>query len=260
MNEEKFLNEKKQYIANIPVNILNVDESYQKPIDHNHVKKIVKNFDPIGVGQIHVSKRPDNTYWIFDGQHRAAAYKELGIEKIKGIVYEGMNIIEESKGYDFYNTIKKQHPLDKERALITALDKDALNRKSIVEKLGLSIDYQRTNRADTIQAVAAIKGIYEKEGSSDLHDVLYIISNSFGNQKNNFQATIIYGLHQFIKEYRDEYNIKWLVNRFKKFGVNELLAEQMKFRRAFNCNAKEAIKYATIKLYNHGKRKENKLQ
>src|SRR5699024_7602729 len=259
MKQENFLSNKTQYIANIPVSILRVDNSYQKPLDNNHVKKIVKNFDPVGVGQIHVSKRPDNTFWVFDGQHRLAVYRTLGIEKIKGIVYEGLTIVEESKGYDFYNTIKKQSPLDKEKALITELDKDALIRKEVVESQGLEIDYQRTNTVDKIQAVGAIKKIYDKGGRNDLKEVLHILSRSFGNHKKYYQAMIMLGLHRFITEHRDEFDKKWLINRLKKFGVKELLTEQNTFRRAFNCNANEAIKFAVVKFYNHGKRK-GKLQ
>jgi|SRR5699024_2165159 len=259
MKQENIFSEKTQYIANIPVSILKVDNSYQKPLDRKHVKKIVDNFDPVGVGQIHVSKRDDNTYWVFDGQHRLAAYRDLGIEKIRGIVYEGLTIVEESKGYDFYNTIKQQSPLDKEKALITALDRDALKRKEIVESLGLEIDYQRTNHVEKIQAVGAIKSIYEKGEPNDLRDVLYILSRSFGNHKKHFQAMIMHGLHKFIKEYRGEFDEKWLIGRFQKFGIDELLTEQMTFRRAFNCGGQEATKYAIVKFYNHGKRKDNKL-
>lgn len=259
MTQNNVFQNKNQYPANIPLNILSIDESYQKPLDENHVNKIVSKFDPVGVGYIHVSKRDDGSYYVFDGQHRVAAFRRLGKSKIRGIIYEGMSIVEESKGYDFYNTIKRQNPLDKEKALLNALDRDALIRKEIVGSLGLEIDYYRTHKTDKIQAVGAIIRIYEKGQEGDLKTVLRILKNSYGVHKTHFQAMIMLGIHRFIKEYRFDYEERWLINRLKKFGLNELLTEQMTFRRAFNCNKQEAIKFAVIKFYNHGKRKENKL-
>ncbi|HSH25132.1 MAG TPA: DUF6551 family protein [Massilibacterium sp.] len=256
---QDILKDKVKYFSKMPVSLLRVDHSYQKPLTMSHVNKISDNFDPMGVGQIHVSKRSDGTYYIFDGQHRWTVYKIKGIEVIDCIVYEDLTIEEEAKAYDFYNTIKTQSPLDKEKALVVAGDKDAIKRKKIVEGLGLEIDYQRTNRIEYIQAVGAINAIYQKGDDGELSTVLHILHRSLGKHKKNFQGMILLGLHQFIKEYKGRFDENWLINRLTKFGLDELLTEQMTFRRAHNCSKAEAIKYAIVKFYNHGKRKDNKL-
>lgn len=249
------LKEKVKYFAQIPVSILKVDHSYQKPLSMAQVNKIVNKFDPIGVGQIHVSKRNDGTYYVFDGQHRWTAFRILNKDTIDCIVYEGLTIEEEAKAYDFYNTIKTQNALDREKALVVAKDIHAIRRKLFVEDLGLEIDYDRTYHGDKIQAVGAIVEIYEKGQANDLQEVLTILRDSFGIDKKNFQAMIMQGVFDFIKEYRNKYETKWLVNRLSKFGIDQLISEQMIFRRAHNCSKREAIKYAIVKFYNHGKRK-----
>ena len=48
-----------------------INDQYQKA----KVNKIVKNFNPIGMGPILVSEREDGSLWIFDGQHRVEALK-----------------------------------------------------------------------------------------------------------------------------------------------------------------------------------------
>src|SRR5699024_405704 len=169
------LKNKIKYIARIPVSLLNVDYTYQKPLSMAHARKIAKNFNPQGVGQIHVSKRDDGSYYIFDGQHRWTAYEMLELEVIECIVYEGMTIKEEAEAYNLYNTIKTQNALDREKALLVAGDKDAALRKATVEELGLEIDYDRTNHNDKIQAVGAVVEIYNKFGVDGLHNVLSII-------------------------------------------------------------------------------------
>ena len=259
MKNIAFLEKSGSKIESLPVGILQVDHSYQKPLSPSHVKKIVNNFNPVGVGQIHVSKRFDGTYWVFDGQHRLETFKHLSKLTIDAVVYEGMTIIEEAQGYDFYNTTKTQHPLDKEKALVQAKNAHALNRKKIIESVGLEIDYDRTNRIDYIQAMGAIKTIYEKGNDEGLKTVLYILHQALGKHKKNFQAMVLLGLHQFIKDFDGKYEEKWLINRLKKFGVNELISESSTFRRAHNCDKKTGVKLATVKLYNHGKRKGTKL-
>src|SRR5699024_12866947 len=97
MSKNNILQNKNQYSSNIPLNILSIYESYQNPLYENHVNKIVSKFDPVGVGYIHVSKRDDESYYVFDGQHRVAAFRKLAKSKIRGIIYEGMSIVEESK-------------------------------------------------------------------------------------------------------------------------------------------------------------------
>lgn len=179
----EILKNKVKYIARIPVSILNVDYSYQKPLSMAHVNKIVRNFNPDGVGQIHVSKRENGEYYIFDGQHRWTGYKKMELDVIECIVYEGMTIQEEAEAYNLYNTIKTQNKLDKEKALIIAGDEHAIRRKELVESLGLELDYDRTYHTDKIQAAGAIVEMYEKGKEQDLLEVLSILKESFGVHK-----------------------------------------------------------------------------
>jgi len=259
MKNVAFLQKASRNIEALPVNFLRIDHSYQKPLSAPHVDKIVKNFNPVGVGQIHVSKRLDGTLWVFDGQHRLESHKRLSIPTIDCIVYDNMTIEEEAQGYRYYNTIKTQNPLDEEKAALKGNDMNAIKRKEIVESVGLEIDYFRTGRIEYIQAMGAIKTIYEKGSNEDLKTVLYILHQALGKHKKNFKAMVLLGLHQFIKDFDGKYEEKWLINRLKKFGVNELISESSTFRRAHNCDKKTGVKLATVKLYNHGKRKGTKL-
>ena len=48
----------------VVINQLGVDETYQRPVSKAKVNKIVKNFNPIGMGPILVSEREDGSLWI----------------------------------------------------------------------------------------------------------------------------------------------------------------------------------------------------
>lgn len=256
---KKLFEDKKSYMFDLPVAILKVDHSYQKPLNNRHARNIAKNFNPIGVNQIHVSLREDGDYYVFDGQHRLEAYKILGKEMISAIIYEGLTIEEEAMGYDLYNTIKTQTALDKEKALIVAKDEGALKRKEIVESLGLEIDYYNEAHPHKIKAVGAMKRVFEKGEPEDLKDILYILKESYGTTSKAYQATIINGLFEFIKQYRLKYEMDWLINRLKRFGLNELMTEHFTFQRAYNSTKAEAIKLTIVKFYNYNKQKDNRL-
>lgn len=259
MNDVAFLVNKSKVLMRLPVRILNVDDSYQKPLSRAHVKGIVKNFDPMGIGQIHVSKRSDGTFWIFDGQHRASAYTTKGIKEIDCIVYEGLTIDEESRGYIYYNTIKTQHALDLAKVELKIGDPSMIAIDAVVTSLGLEIDYYRTNKNDALQAIGSIKIVYKKGGSSDLKMVLKILNQALGSHKKNFQGIFLLGLHQFITEYRVVYDEKWLIKSIKRVGLDDLMNKARSFRSAHNGDKKTAIKLALINAYNFNRGKENKL-
>lgn len=259
MEATQFFVGKRQYFSSLPVNILKVDESYQKPLSNAHVKKITKDFDYMGVGQIHVSKRANGTYWVFDGQHRTAAYRELGITDINAIVYEGLNIEEESKGYVYYNNTMKQTQLQKFKAELVAGVPEALEITRIVDSVGLGVDVDR--RGDPIRAVGALRTIYFKYGESDLKRTLKILKEGFGTNKKAYQSYIILGLHKFTNDHKNNnvFDENWLINRFNKFGITELINQTNAFNSMHSGNKKEAVSLAAVKLYNFNKTKDLKL-
>ena len=254
-----FLTDKKQYFSSLPVSILNIDNSYQKPLSAAHVKKITKDFDPMGVGQIHVSKRSDGTYYVFDGQHRVAAFRKLGFNDIDCIVYEGLTLEEESKGYVYYNNTMKQTRLQKFKAELLAGVPESLDINAVIRSVGLEVDTE--GNGAPIKAIGAVRAVYAKYGANDLREVLHILHEAFGTNKKAYQSYVIAGIHSFVATYRDDerYDQEWLINRLKKFGVNDLLAESFKYSRSHGCSKKEGVELATVYFYNWNKSRENKL-
>lgn len=251
---------KKQYFISLPVSFLDVDNSYQKPLSMAHVRKIIKDFDPMGLGQIHVSKRSDGTYWVFDGQHRTAACRELNIKKIDCIVYEGLTIEEESKGYVYYNNTMKQTQLQKFKAELLAGVPEAHEINSIAQSAGLGIDYERNGEA--IKAVGALKDIYFKRGAKELKDTLTTLGRSFGTNKHAYQAYVIKGVHKFINDYQNNsvFELEWLINRYKKFGITKLIQLTNEYSSVSGGSKKDAVSMASIKIYNYNKSKNKKIQ
>lgn len=255
-----FLQTANKHFERLPIKSLNIDSSYQKPLSNPHVKKITSNFDPIGVGQIHVNRRSDGTLWIFDGQHRVAAYRELGIKEIECIVYSGLSHEEEVKGYRWYNTTMKEKPLNAFKVELEQGVPSSVDINSIAESQGLGIDYMQ-DRSQPIQAIVSLKSVYKSSGRDALIDVLDILKRSFGPRSSSFQAFMINGLNSFLLEYSDEpsFDRAWLIKNLTRHGYKQFRMDASAMKTAYNVTLTESSKIAYLKIYNYNKRKENKL-
>jgi hypothetical protein len=256
MEALQLVKNKEKRIITLPIGKLKYDV-YQRPVKLHIVRKITKEFDPIAVGLIHVSERSDGFYYIFDGQHRVEAMKNLGIKLIECLVFEGMTFQEEAAAFDYFNNSTRADRLDRGNAKILSNNPEAKAINDIVESVGLKIDYQKRDDGG-IKALGAIEDVYNKGGESDLWTVLHIIKQSLGDNKRNYQRFIVLGIHRFIKEY-EGYDQKWLIKKLSKAGLDTLLMKTNDFRNVLSSDKVTGVKMAVVKLYNHGKRKENKL-
>lgn len=251
--------DKKHYMTKLPISVLNVDTAYQKPLSKAHVKRIVAKFNPMGVGHIEVSKRADGTYWIFDGQHRTESYRTMGIQEIDCIVYEGLSIVDEANGYLYKNTTMKQTASQQFKVELEAKDPDALLISEILHSQGLKVYVK--NEGGQIAAVKEVKRIYKKHGAIHLKTTISVLKESFGNDKNAYQGFVLGGVSEFIKKYENnpKYDQTFLIKRLKKVTLEGLISHSVKYSIQPGCGKPEAIKLATLQVYNSNKLPENRL-
>lgn len=76
--------EKYEGLAEQTFEILPLDrlflETYQRTLNPQKVKRIVREFDPSKLGVLMISERPDGRYAVIDGQHRMTALREMGYD------------------------------------------------------------------------------------------------------------------------------------------------------------------------------------
>lgn len=250
---------KTQYFAQLPTSLIGVDYSYQKPLSMTHANNIARDYDPMGVGQIHVSKREDGTYYTFDGQHRLKAHTIKNIKVIDCIVYEGLTIEEEAKGYVFYNDTMKQSQLQRFKAELLAGVPSTIEIDTIVKSVGLKVDYDFSGEA--IRAVGSIKSIYEKEGAERLENVLVLLKEVYGEGQSVYKAFVLNGLNSFFNEFEqsENYDMDWFKRNLKRQGLEKLLVESNALHSIRKSTKKEATKMALVELYNHNKRRDNRI-
>lgn len=253
------INKYNKQIAILPLELLEVAD-YQRPVSQGQVNKIVKSYDPRGIGTLMVSKR-GNRYWIFDGQHRHQALKSLGARTVDCIVYSGMSYEDEAKAFEYFNTTKKAGPLELANAALQRKETQAVAIDNVVNSVGLAVDYDKSNTYGKIVAYKALEYVYKKYGADHLRESLLMIKEAFGTSGSYiFSSDNIRGFADFLNKYSDNQNYKEgvLVKWLRKMDISEFKFETDKIKKLWNKRSGEAVVANLLDVHNshrnHGNR------
>jgi hypothetical protein len=130
----------------VAIDDLNVDHAYQRDLDAGLVQRIAAGWDIVASGPIVVSRRPDGSLWIVNGQHRAAAAKVAGethilaqVKSVAGMTPDEARVYEAElrlKG----NTRRTDKSQERFRAQVAARHADSLAIVEIASKFNTRIN------------------------------------------------------------------------------------------------------------------------
>lgn len=127
----------------LPLDVLDVDATYQRPLT-TFVEKIQRKFDLSLLGVLCVSKRSAKQYAIIDGQTRAAALHRLGFEEAPCLVYEGLSHEREAWMFAQFQTARRAvHPADLFRSQVTSGDPNLVALHKLLAEHNFSITATR---------------------------------------------------------------------------------------------------------------------
>lgn len=176
----------------VPVSDLSVDETYQRRTDNDASRRLIASiagkFDWRLFGILLVSRRPDDTFKVIDGQHRWAAAEMRGdIDQVPCCLSRFPNAEEEAQFFIVANRARKpMNRLDDFHAALAAADDDALEIKRLVEEAGLSVA-RSTNAATWAPAevafTSAIARAVRWHGAAIVSAALTNIAEAFPAQR-----------------------------------------------------------------------------
>lgn len=245
---------------------LRVDQRYQRPLIQPRVNKIAAEFDPEMFGVLHVSRRPDGSHYVVDGQHRTEAARQfLGAnangQRVECKVYEGLTLQQEARLFRRLNDQTAQTMYAKFRASVQAGDpvETAVNR--IVEGLGLTVGQASRDRCVT--AVGALTQVYRgfSRNAEDKHPellrmVLSIINSAWGATGDSLNGHIIEGLGRLLLVRQRVLDIPDLIKRLAQYpgGPLGLLGKARGRREIMGGKIGHNVAEAIIEAYNRGRR------
>lgn len=98
------------FIYDIPVSLIEIDDSYQRQVNDYIVRSILRNYDNNRVDVKLVNYRPDKNggkFWILDGQHTLTVERELGHETLTCKVFIGLDKKEEARLFSKQNEFRR---------------------------------------------------------------------------------------------------------------------------------------------------------
>lgn len=136
---------------------LNVDPAYQRDLKDNKRKRIASNFNWVPFGVITVSRRPDGSLWVIEGQHRlAAAMSRSDIKNVPVIIFDlGGSIMNEATDFLITNTERKALTgIERFNAQIASGDGIAIAVQEMVHNSGRIISSD--NSSKSVQCISTI--------------------------------------------------------------------------------------------------------
>lgn len=249
----------------IPINFLFIDDMYQRKINKNRVKKLIKEWDDDISLPLLINKRKNGMYSVIDGQHRLQRYIAEGDENICCKVLEGLTIEEEAKLFQKVN-INRNAPTSLEvfKASLAAKDKIYLEIEEIVYKNeydfpfispSLNAPTEKT-KSNQIRAVGTLRRIaYDRNkntGMEILNNTLKTIRLVWGNDKNAISGEMLSGMARFLKGVEDvEYfDRNRFIETLQKKHAFEIIRNAKKYKIMYQGEMETNVAIALIDVYN----------
>ncbi len=142
----------------VPIESINIDSSYQRPLDESRVAKMGKAFSMGAVKAVSLSRRDDGSLWCYDGQHTLAVLKLHGCTHVHATVVPGSKK-QEAQWFALMNSAgsRKATARDVQRAQVVAEDSLACLVNQLLSAHGVVVA-KGGSKAGTTSAIGSIRG------------------------------------------------------------------------------------------------------
>lgn len=203
-------------------------ENYQREVNNNRVKRIVKYFDERIANEPKVSFR-DGKYYVFDGQHTISARKLMnGNQDLPILCKVYMGMTEQEEAALFSRQTGESAPLTagiRIRAEIFGEDEVALAFLAANADLGIELDYDQDRGYMRIGCIQTAFDAYRKLGTERYKEAMRVIIEAWGGDPDSFRTENVVGITRFVDLYHDAYIQQRLVNRLSNVDPLTILRE-----------------------------------
>lgn len=167
----------------LPKEILEVDSSYQRPINEAKVKEIASSFSFVAFGAAVVADRGDGRYFIIDAQHRvAAAMRRSDVKTLPCIVFHMDSLTDEARAFLGLNTMRKPLTgLEKHTAAVKAGDDASVKADSLARSIGRVLVESASDASRSIGCVRLLTRL-AAEDYDRTRRVLSVLDQLAGNR------------------------------------------------------------------------------
>lgn len=237
---------------------LRVDERYQRSIKDSQVKRAIGEFNINIINPPKVNRRDDGHYYIMDGDHTVTIWKQkYGNKPIKCRVYNGLTWKEEAEIFLAQNGVASA--VTKKEKLNTRYnmgDTDVCQMVDAAKQCGVGVAFYKASNANgKCNATDAMFEVYKRVGEKTFQDILDVIMQAWGGEKESLYSGFLKGLCKFYELYNGRFTKRALIESLRANSPQYYIREA-KNRASGNL----AVRYCWtfLKAYNK-KRSSNRL-
>lgn len=243
-------------VAIVPLDLIDVDRNYQRPIKERLVKKILTEFRWDKFGAISLSEKPDSRFNVTEGQHRwTAACRHPEITAVPAVITDQHDTRTEAQAFMAINTDRVPITIvERYWAGLAAGDEKALAVSKVLRSADCDVVPERGYlRPNLTSAIAAIERCLERYGDGATRKALTIIRAAWPDDAKALRGSLIIALARIVRSYSTIQESE-LANAIKLESYAQLAAHAETFKNLSGGTPETALTRTIAELYNRGRR------
>lgn len=242
---------RKPELRQLTVAELIVDPNVQRSLDRARAARIADELDMNAIGVITVSRRPNGTYHVVDGQHRVEAIRLAGGdgERVQCRIFEGLTVMEEAHLFRLLNNTTRLMAIDKFKVRVVEGEPVAVFISDALARHGWKVELQSAGQS--FSAVAAAERIYNRDKDA-VERTISTITRAWGHTNAGVDGRIFEGLGLVFARYGSAVDDSDLVERLARYagGPARLLGNARGMKDLLRVTVVAGVAEVIVELYN----------
>lgn len=241
----------------VSVDLIDVDNNYQRELKTSLVEKILRRFAWSKFGALVLSRQENGRFTVVEGQHRwKAACLHPDISEVPAVIVSHADLAGEASSFLAINRDRMAvSSVEQYWAGLTAGDDAAIAISKVLQSAGCDVvpapGHYRPNLTNSI---TAIDRCLKRYGHGATRRALLVIRAAWPNDPKSLRGTLITALARIIRANEKTIADHDLAQAIQPQSIAKLTAHAEAFRKLSGGSAETAITKAIVELYNKGKR------
>jgi hypothetical protein len=237
----------------VDVDLIDVDESYQREADGRRIARMLRDFRWDHFGAVVLARRGDR-FAVTDGQHRVRAAKvHPSITHVPALIIAGEGVVSEAENFLTINRSRKAvTPVETFWAGLTSGDPAAARISDVLGKAGCCVASEPGEyKPGYTNAVSAIGRAIESYGETAVIRACKVVRSAWPDDARALRGALITALARVVRANKEIDEVR-LARTLATKTAAELTGHAESFRKLSGGSADTALSKAIVEIYNKG--------
>lgn len=250
-------------IDKVRLETLTIDPRVQRyeGVDDTRVSDMAEKFNPMALGTITISQRPDGSLVVIDGAHRTAASRQAGYTNpLNATIHTGLTIEQEAQLFLLLNATKTPSVISKFLVRVVMGDPDAVAISDIITAHGWKVS--PSAEPGCLAAIDKVEKIYRNGAGTKadgvyphlLDQVLEVVTAAWEHDNKSTNGAILQAVAQLYGRFEGGVQTKKLVEEMAHTRPDVLLGKAKTLRDIQGGTVPAAMAKILAGMVNKGRR------